>query len=375
MAEQLVARGGVAGLEAVTAFNRPVFQAHAEIVSLVRRSLGEDAAALFARPERSGDEIAWFTGEPGEVRRWLDLSPAERARLAPLRATLDGQLSGLAAGLGGGINTRDGNLAHVLEAALVAPGPEHLYLVGGRPVLAFWGFRRAGQSGVPPLRSAVPEPPAAPPPPGRRLWPWLLAFLALLLLAALLWWLWPRAVPVEPSPPAPVAKPEPPPAPQPAPPPPPEPAPPPQPEPAPPEPAPTPPPPPPPKADLPQQGWDAHDLSILKGCWLLGHEVPVWIGTNQGIMRAARLCFDESGHGQVSQASEFPTEKFTCADSIIGNFDQQNRLVARKPRTICDNGRSWAAGTFTCTRQNDTTATCITGGEGGRAELEFRRAP
>jgi hypothetical protein len=138
---------------------------------------------------------------------------------------------------------------------------------------------------------------------------------------------------------------------------------------------PTPEPPPQPQADLPQQRWDAHDLSMLKGCWLLGHEVPVYIGTQQGIMRAAQLCFDESGHGRISQASEFPTEKFTCTDSIIGTFDQQNELVARKPITICDNGRRWSAGTYTCKRQDDTTATCVAGGEGGRAELEFRRAP
>src|SRR5580692_9224898 len=113
MAERLVAEGGVAGLEAVTAFNRPVFQAYGEIVSAVRQRLGDQAAGLFARPELAGDRISWFTDRPGEIRRWLDLAPADRAALEPARGALDGQLAGLVSSFGAaGINTREGNFSH-----------------------------------------------------------------------------------------------------------------------------------------------------------------------------------------------------------------------------------------------------------------------
>ena len=95
MAERLVAEGGVAGLEAVTAFNRPVFQDYGEIVATVRQRLGDQAAGLFARPVLAGDRISWFTDRPGEIRRWLDPAPADRAALEPARAALDGQLAGL----------------------------------------------------------------------------------------------------------------------------------------------------------------------------------------------------------------------------------------------------------------------------------------
>ena len=357
----------------MTAFNRPVFQAHTEIVRVIRQRLGDGTAALFARPERSGDEIAWFTGEPGEVRRWLDLPLAERARLEPLWAALDGQLSGLAASLDGGINTRDGNLAHVLKAAFVVPGPEHLYLVGGRPVLAFWGFRGVGQSGVWPLRSTFPEPPPAPAPvpSRRRLWLWLLALLVLALAVLLVWWLWPGAVPVEPPPP--IAKPgAPPPLPTLTPP-----APLPQSEP----PTPAPEPAPPAKVDLPQQGWDAHDLSILQGCWVLGHDGPAKLfddngnAVEGGITRAGQICFNSSGHGQRRAAMDFASGHLECIAPVTSSFDDKGQLVSRQPEGQCSGDRStaWLPRVMICTRRDDSTADCVDRNPYEAFQYEFRR--
>jgi hypothetical protein len=347
MAEREVARGGISGLEAVTAFNRPVFQAHAEIVRIVRQRLGDGTAALFARPVLSGDEISWLTDQPGDIRRWRDLPAEERATLEPLRAALDGQLSDLATSLGGGgLNTREGNIGHVLEAALIAPGVDHLYLVGGQPVLAFWGFRGVGQRGLSPLRSAFPEPaPAAPPVPSRgRLW-WLAALLALLLAALLLWWLWPR--PAEPPPP--IAKPE--------------------------------PPPPAPQTDLPRQRWDAHDLAMLKGCWSLGHDGPAQRYDAQGnvfdrgITRAGEICFDASGHGQRWSVQEFSSGHIYCTAPVTTSFDDKGRLVSRQPGVACtgDTQSNWLARTMVCIRRDDTTADCIDHNEYGDYPFEFRR--
>jgi hypothetical protein len=373
MPERLVAEGGVAGLEAVTAFNRPVFQAYAEIVAAVRQRLGDQAASLFARPQLAGDTVAWFTDRPGDIRRWQDLGPAERAAFEPTRTTLDGQLRGLAANLtASGINTREGNLAHVLEAALLAPGLEHLYLVGGQPVLAFWGFRGAGQQGLSPLRAPLPEPPAAPPPlppPRRGLWPWLLALLALLLLALLTWWFWPRPEPPPPAPAPPTEKVEPAaPPPQPAP----------QPPPQPPV---SQPPPPPPKADIPKSRWDARDLSLLEGCWVLGHDGPAQSydaqgrAVERGITRAGEICFDAQGNGSRSSVQEFSWGHILCQAPVTTTFDNEGRIVSRQPGVACtgDQKSTWLPRTMVCTRRNDSVADCVDHNPYEDNRFEFRR--
>ncbi|MBS0562900.1 MAG: hypothetical protein JSR21_22840, partial [Proteobacteria bacterium] len=180
-AERELARAPAAGLEAATAFNAPVFESHAALTAALRQHLGAEAADAFARPVRSGADIAWTTAVPGPARAWTALSPAERAALEARRRGLGESLAGLADRLRrSGANTPLGNLSHLLEAAMTVPGPEHLWQVGDRLVLTFWGFRAPGRGGFWPLG---PEPPVLPPPPAppRRLWPWLLGLLLLLL--------------------------------------------------------------------------------------------------------------------------------------------------------------------------------------------------
>ena len=93
-------------------------------------------------------------------------------------------------------------------------------------------------------------------------------------------------------------------------------------------------------------------------------------------MRAARLCLDDSGHGEISQVSDFAAGRVTCSGEVTANFDSQDHFVAQKPQAGCDDGLSnWRAATFICTRRNDATADCVAESGGSQVEMEFRRAP
>lgn len=395
MSERELARGPLTGLEAVTAFNAPVFQSHAEITATVRQYLGADTATLFATPAITGEEIAWTTDLPGRVRGWGDLSQTERDTLDPMRRQLGETLSDLVGTLRRrGTNTRLGNMSHLIETALVVPGVEHLHLVGDRPVLSFWGFRHIGDRGLDPLgtQRLIEPPPPAPPPPvvrPRRRWLWwlLLALLAALIGAGLWWWMASRVVPPPPPPPpAPppvIEPPKPPPVVVPPPqPPPPEP---PKPEPPKPPPPPSPPPMPPPKpappVDLPKQAWEQRDLSALEGCWVLGREYRVTAydmfnrPSEQGVTRAARMCLDRAGHGTEASKSDFPSGRVSCEAPVMAGFGDRGTLSIQRPTVMCSPPRMrWTGGYMSCVRRDDSMALCTERGEHGSKVLEFRRA-
>jgi hypothetical protein len=404
-----LARGGLAGLEAVTAFNAPVFESHIAITATIRQALGTDAARTFARPVFEGDTIAWFTDAPGPIRAWADLSPAERDAREPLRRQLGESLDGLTDTLRRqGANTQQGNLSHLIETARVVPGPEHLFLVGDCPVLTYWGFRRVSDLGLDPFGTEQLTFPPAPLPPSSQRWPWLVLLAALALLGGGTWWWFSRVPPAtpivappHPPPPAPElpkplseppkvepAKPD---TPKPEPP-----KPEPLPEPPKPEtpkaelPAPPPAPPPPlpappvqstPPADLPKQRWDQGDLSALDGCWSLGRAYSVMSydmlnrPLERGTTRAARLCLDKAGHGQESSVSDFPSGQVNCTARVTANFDVPGHLSIHRPSVMCSPPRMhWVGAQLSCVRESDTVALCTESGEHGQNQLEFRRA-
>ena len=203
------------GMEPLGAFNQPVFKHYSQICAALTGRLGSDYANIFARPDidLNGNQVSWIAPIPGEPRRWIDLPPAEQARLDPIKRKIHGDLTAYQRELA--IN--DGNSANftfsrVLGQALRVPGPEYLYFVDDKPVITFWGFKYVGlQDSIDPLLLAptvvhLSEAPtttaaraasATPPPLGpsraaplRWRWWWLPLALALLLLLLLLSWWW-----------------------------------------------------------------------------------------------------------------------------------------------------------------------------------------
>jgi hypothetical protein len=139
-----------------------VLEKHAQIVALVRRHLPPVTASLFAEPRASldGRTLEWYSDLAGQPVSLAALPPAEQARI---RAVLDDRLRSLQA-LADRLPALESDLPASLVSALCQalsyPSLENVYVLGGQPVLTFWGHRSVD---APPLGPpAPPAPPAAP---------------------------------------------------------------------------------------------------------------------------------------------------------------------------------------------------------------------
>lgn len=335
MTAQLVAAGPLHGLEALAPFNRPAYASHTLIAATLGRRLGPEYAALFARPEVTGEEVKWWTDLPGPVRRWSDLPADARAKLDAGRLRLGGEIGQLIASLGrAGINTSDGNLAHILSGAAEIPGREHIYAVGDQPVLAFWGFRRTGGASVnalAPLAAAGAAPEVAAlrapvVPGGRSIWPWLAALLLLALVAvSALWWWHPRResrAPIAEQPTAP----------------------------APPIPTPT----APTKLVLPQNLTDK-SLGFLEGLWRARTEL-YWGNAMRRIPIDVFYRMGANGRGEIFIRR--PDGSY-CKGPARASAGKPNVLDFQVPNPpVCPDGTTINAFTLNCSRLPDGAASC-----------------
>jgi len=188
----------------------PVWRAAGQLRAAIAQRLSREHADLLAVPEAepSGRSIGWYAPFEGEVRRMGDLGDAERREVMDAVQRLHGDIAGLATQMEAPERSgAERNFARLLRHALTAPGEETLYVVGGRPVMAFWGF--TADAALPGVFLASPPPAIRPAPVAARpeavlatapaipavvaprtvWWQWLLLGLLLLLLLALLAWL------------------------------------------------------------------------------------------------------------------------------------------------------------------------------------------
>jgi hypothetical protein len=189
----------------------PVWRAAPQLRAAIAQRLSREHADLLAIPEAdpSGRRIDWYAPFDGEVRRLADLGEAERAQVAATVQRLHADLAVLADSMEAPQRSgAERNFARLLRHALTAPGEETLYVVDGKPVMAFWGFSAdaalpgsflVAAPAVPipaaAAAAAVPEAVLATAPAVPRAivtrstwWQWLLlALLLLFLLAGLAW--------------------------------------------------------------------------------------------------------------------------------------------------------------------------------------------
>jgi len=142
----------------------PVWRRAQQLRAAVEARLGGRHADLFAIPQvdELGNKIDWYAPFDGVARGWNDLSDAERRALEGRVSELKPELERLVARLDSeGRGEGERAFGRLLREALVAPGSEALFSVGGRPVFAFWGFTGEGQTGhyfmgmLPPTASAT----------------------------------------------------------------------------------------------------------------------------------------------------------------------------------------------------------------------------
>ena len=89
--------------------------------------------------------------------------------------------------------------------------------------------------------------------------------------------------------------------------------------------------------------WAKKDLSILKGCWVLGHDargVRGDIGSpereDNGTTKAARMCFDSNGQGKIEYTTVFPIAgTIYCASPITAQFANDGTFATTSLPTQC----------------------------------------
>ena len=226
----------------------PLHAVAGQLRAVIRRRLGDEAASLLAEPQmhEPGDGIDWYADRAGPVQRFATLDDAARAAILD---TVETRLSAIRS-LGGVLQEMSGSeearlIGQSLALATVRPSDDFIFVVGGEPVIAAWGYEAdalpALQPFAPPqVPVPAPRPPMPAPAPaavlasapavvpaivsaGRLAWaPWLSALLfglMLLLLLLLASWALRTCAPVDPSltiatletpaPPAPEAPPDP----------------------------------------------------------------------------------------------------------------------------------------------------------------------
>jgi hypothetical protein len=215
----------------------PLHAVAGQLLAVIRRRLGDGPADLLAEPQlrEAGDGIDWYAARSGEVRRFADLSETERS--AALQA-VESRLANIRS-LGEVLKESPGSeearlIGRSLELATSRPSDDFIFLVGGEPVIAAWGYEADAAASL----AAFAPPPVPIPPrpapavlasapaallPARLTWaPWLsglLFGLLLLLLLLITSWLLRACAPVDPTlnvatletpaPPAPEAPPDP----------------------------------------------------------------------------------------------------------------------------------------------------------------------
>jgi len=213
MAGALLRSGNLREFHPLGAVGRPAYSAATQLLTAIRRQLGDDVADLFAVPQVSdrGDTIDWYAPRDGDVVPWTSASPEERAeakaKLLEARAGLEAR----AAELSEDPDSERQVFGKLLAQATQIPSDDHVQLVDGRPVITFWGFHPldapSGLDVIAGLDTAGPAPvaaaaaaPVAAAVVARRRWPWWLWLLLLLLLLLLLCWLFCRCSPEAPLP-------------------------------------------------------------------------------------------------------------------------------------------------------------------------------
>ena len=133
---------------------------------------------------------------------------------------------------------------------------------------------------------------------------------------------------------------------------------------------------------LPAERWSKGDLATLRGCWVLGRDLPMLHTFADGrkeqvTVKAGRVCFDDRGGGLHEQVMVGPTARWDCKAPMTAKFWSNGTLVANQPAVVCDGDppTKWAATQLTCHRVSNEMALCDAVDRSGRGQVEFRREP
>jgi hypothetical protein len=135
----------VADFDPIGVAGEPVFMASNQILTLIERELGQDVASVLATPLRdvNQQDIHWYSTLIGDSTCLDNLPPAQSDPVREkLRTKLDA-IAGLAAKLSQSSGGSALTYAQLLRAAVRYPDDKNVLVIGGEPVVTFWGFQPA----------------------------------------------------------------------------------------------------------------------------------------------------------------------------------------------------------------------------------------
>ncbi len=201
MAGQLLTSGNPQNYSAIGEAGQPIYSVAFQLREAVRLKAGADVANCLAIPQRNeqGSVIDWYAPERGDVVPWSAATPEEREHallmLDAAQRKLDDavrQLEGTEARSEQAIREKK-TVLPLLSKVFFFPDTHFIFLVNGKPVLAFWGFNAQGATlptdpfvSLRPVMAAPAVIQAAAPAKRRAWWWWLLLLLLILLLLLLL---------------------------------------------------------------------------------------------------------------------------------------------------------------------------------------------
>lgn len=202
MSGALLRSGDLKAFQPLGATGDPVYRFAPQLRAAMQRRFGSKIADLFAIPKANdeGDRVDWYAPQPGLVVPWSSASIDERtvAKASLLRAR--DRIAETAKNIQDNETHDDQKqiFARLLQQVFQFPADDHVYLVAGRPVITFWGFRRHNTASEADafaglyIEKASPPGMISPPASGTKRarwrgfrWWWLLVPL---LLALLLFW-------------------------------------------------------------------------------------------------------------------------------------------------------------------------------------------
>lgn len=142
MAKSFLRSGSLNDILALGENGQPVYASALQLRETLRLRKQPAIADCLAIPQlnEAGDRLDWYSPREGKVVSWAAATDAARASaLRQLENCLDAvaQISKTAKASEKSANQFFGSL---LEKAFRFPDQNHVYLVGGQPVLTFWGF-------------------------------------------------------------------------------------------------------------------------------------------------------------------------------------------------------------------------------------------
>lgn len=148
MAKTLLRSGDLDDYQAVGGGGQAVFDSALQIREALRLRKQQAIVDCLAIPQVNdeGDRVDWYAPGPGEVISWKAADEETRFRaLRYLESTLD-SAAALSRKCMQSDKTAQQLFGSLLAKALQFPGENHVFLVDGKPVIAFWGFVNLNES-------------------------------------------------------------------------------------------------------------------------------------------------------------------------------------------------------------------------------------